>query len=741
MDGKSLPETPVLPAGAVANFVAIGALESVVDAAAAQLYENYLDAKVVPFAVGLAVEQLFDAVARATAAPDAQVAAGSGGDGTATSEQAAAAPPAPADAPDCFGSWTCEAEPAPLEIDAAARGAVSTRPAAHGASGSSAGSPSRKRPLLKSVFPAQAPPASVSQGGAPGADVHGELRSPEDGTGAPFGAHRPGSPTEADTLFLQRELAIPERPSSVADGSRRPEPRDGPEQRLRRAVLARERAKRDRDESREREQRREMELEHAMIKQATGAVSGKRFTMHDDGTILPVAAGAKRGKGRRPASSGTEVRPAVRLRDEGSLEVDPDTQHLLDQTTKGRRPQFLSRTGPQAAFGGRAAREQKLADTLSRARAKEARAADRLAGSGPGGPDELLDHPSSEAARAGKHRAGSAVGGGVAPVASDDDDDDDAFFTKGVEEQPSLVDALGEQGVAPGAVLREQGRGEVGGAPHPRQAASAGRRSRNRRRQDQHTAGELSSALPAVRASASSVPEPGAGAPAGPKAGRLDTEEASRDRPAAGRQHAGPSTPVSVRKPPPSDAGFRKSPSATAGRVAARAGGAVRAAAPAEASRTAALPAVRERRGRGGFAPSPAKQAPPIAVRTQQAPPSRGKSPKRAAQELAAAFGATNPRFPRERLLKQAKPNPAEHQPPPAWPGTSRFDPRAGAGALGPAGVTEVKDDEDLAALPSDGHAGSSLRRTSGHTSGTREWGESAARRAGGSLIMGSGED
>jgi len=670
-----------LPEGVLSGLAALHAVEATVDSASAQLYENYLKRKALPFAAGLAVEQLIDAVARASVLADE----------VDTSEPAASLPAngsdsldgqAPHEAPSApaLGLWACEPEPAPLLIDAAARGALSTRAARASSSTSDSAT----------TGPGPARMASVFTAGPHSDDPAGALASAEAEQGSDSVTQspaRPMSPTEADTLFLQRELAIPERPSSVADGSQRPAARDGPEHRLRRSVLARERASKERAETRRKSQLAEQAHEAQMIKLATGAVKGQKFTLHDDGTILPLAGATKRSRSARPGTGGGEVHPAVRLRDEGSLEVDDATQELLSQTQRGGRLTFQAGTGAQPAFGGRAARERKLADTLSRSRARAAAKA-----------DDPLAHPS-------------------APSLTHDGLEDDDYFHRGVSEQPSIVDALGPDGVARGAVLREQGRGELAGGPHPKEAAS-GRGASGR-------SGRLAPpSSPRPIAAAGALPPSPSAVDAPQPVKRTLTVPTGRPT-----TKSGPLTPVSVHAAP-QDSGFRSSPPSRSAHGAEHRGQA----APAGAD-AGALPAVREQRGTGGFTSAPPSGASALRAgsatrRHDEAP---GGHPARHRKELGSASGRSPAaRNPRERLPKQARPNPESHAAPPLWPGTSRFDPRGEAGPLGPAGVVEVHD------MPSTSPSGAGRSlTTAGRTAGAREWGEAAARKTGGSLIVG----
>lgn len=99
-------------------------------------------------------------------------------------------------------------------------------------------------------------------------------------------------------------------------------------------------------------------------------------------------------------------------------------------------------------------------------------------------------------------------------------------------------------------------------------------------------------------------------------------------------------------------------------------------------------------------------------------------------------------KFPRERVPKQAKPRPESHQPPPLWPGTSRFDPRGEAGPLGPSGVESVPSQDAMVVRQATGSidpAQAASRQRDGRPRNPpagAEWGEAAARRTGGSLIV-----
>jgi hypothetical protein len=650
-----------LPASVLSTAVALDVVESVVDRGAAVLFDHYLESRVVSFGVGRAVEDLFSALGRATVAYDCEPVtehssdAGTGLDqasatliewGFSAADDPLASPPAP-----LTGLWECEPEPIACPIDASAPASLKVRP-------------------KRSAVPTVAPPSPVV---SPFSEAQPAPPSSLDGSqidgGSVTKAFRPMSPTEADTLFLQRELAIPERPSSVADGSRRPRAADGPDVKLRQEVLAREKAEKERSEALKKREELLLETEAEAIRNATTAINGTTFTTHDDGSIMPVGAGKKKS-GKVETS---EVAPGIALVEQSS----PDALEALAHATSHPRSHAV-RQSASPMFGGRRAREQKRSAMLRRSR------------EGTPEPDTEFYHPT-------------------------------------MDEQPSLVDSLRASGMSPGAKVREQGRGELDGGEHPRESTrSRGPRSPSPG-EDQSTHG------------ASPHPHTPKGATRGPAASGSMASLGKRPSAHAVALKQSAMSPTTVSKHAPPQAGFQ----ASTERPVPIDSMPVRSELTDDSAHRLPEPVVRERRGRGGFSPSPSPSPQVHAPRsTAEVSPKRGgvahttspasgsKAERKAVRdkERQAALGESV-QYPRDRLPRNAKARPEEHQPPPVWPGTSRFDPRAEAGPLGAAGIAgEVPEFGESGSLPS-------LSQSGKVQPPGAEWGASAARRVGGAVF------
>lgn len=788
------------------SLVVADAVEQVIDRCAEMLFDHYLDERVVPFAVGCAVESLFDAVERAAVQMDCDTLdqANTQRFGGANSYGEGSAFPSPAPVPEAnpfalppdndAGMWFCEPEPVPCPIDAAARGAVRNRPVGESNALTGLSQQTSKASLSKQSVPARLSRSVFDRGVEWETHCHDPIADAQlpratqtvlgeqhEAAVEALHAVRPISPTEADTLFLQRELAIPERPSSVADGSRRPERRDGPEHHLRRQTLARERANRQHIEARQKQQAADAEREREMIRKATGKAHGAKFTMQDDGTILSMArtAGASSRNGRRRGSlEKGVVKPDVSVSDQGAVGADDSTAMLLKQTAAGTKPTFKAPLRVEPAFGGREARRNKRFEELRRtelrsqaAREQEAAALVAIAGRVDEGGDSgvvasggAFDHPLplSVAAAAGM--------------------EEDGYFKTGIDEQPSIVQSLGRAEVVPGASLREAGLGEVSGGKHPREGGRTWRAGPTKYSAPAAASLGLASPPPGGSGPVHAVgnispdkgarahdPEYGAGATGG---GNGSTTATARSKVSA---HQFPVSPVSIKTVAPSGAGFAAIAAGNAGGGSRFPGEAARSATGSDRADSAApRTMVRETRGRGGFAASSGggtaghregeraggsmgdslshREGLAALSAMGRSPAGRsGRGPSGHAspahqRELEAAIGPSMTRYPRDRVSKQARPGPESHQPPPLWPGTSRFDPRGEAGPLGPAGV-EAVDDADLfvgsgLAAPTSSPTNSKASPSDGTDArhGVRkpgaEWGETALRRSGGALIV-----